>query len=121
MKKGSRTDDFVEHVCDLLAPLGSVRSRRMFGGHGIYVEEVFMAIVAFDTLWFKVDDVNRPDYEREGSRAFRPWEDRDTVMSYWEVPADVIEDRSRIVDWGRKSVDAARRGATAKRSRGRQR
>lgn len=117
----NRRDDFVEHVCDLLAPLGTVRPKRMFGGWGVYVDEVFMAIVAFDTLWFKVDDVNRPDYEREGSRAFRPWEDRDTVMSYREVPADVIEDRSRIVAWGRKSVDAARRSATVKRSRARRR
>lgn len=114
--KSVRHDDFVEHVCDLLAPLGDVRPKRMFGGWGVYVDEIFMAIVAGDTLWFKVDDGNRPDYETLGSRPFKPFEDRDTVMSYWEVPAEVIDDRHRIADWARKAVDAARRSATQKSS-----
>lgn len=112
--KSVRHDDFIEHVCDLLAPLGEVRPKRMFGGWGVYVDEIFMAIVAGDTLWFKVDDGNRGDYEALGSRPFKPFEDRETVMSYWEVPAEVIDDRHRIADWARKACDAARRSASRK-------
>ena len=47
--KLKRYDDFVEHVAELLSPLGTVRVKAMFGGHGIYVDEVFMAIIASDT------------------------------------------------------------------------
>jgi DNA transformation protein len=110
--KGVRQDDFVEHVCELLAPLGAARPKRMFGGWGIYVDEAFMAIVAGDTLWFKVDEGNRADYEAAGSTPFRPFPDRDTVMSYWQVPEAVMDDRWAMAAWGRKAVEAALRSGT---------
>jgi DNA transformation protein len=115
--KIERHDDFVEHVCELLAPLGVVRAKRMFGGWGVYVDEVFMAIIANDTLWFKVDDGNRAAYAAAGSQAFRPFPDRDTVMSYWLVPADVMDDRLAIVAWGREAIAAGERARTKKRPR----
>jgi DNA transformation protein len=115
--KGTRRDNFIEHVCDLLAPLGEVRPKSMFGGYGIYVDEVFCAIVATDTLYFKVDDGNRADYEALGAGPFRPFEGKQMVMSYYEVPAHVMDDRRAIVDWGRKALEAARRGGTRKPAR----
>jgi len=39
----------------------------MCSGIGLYAEEVFFGIVAADTLFFKVDDSNRRDYEAAGS------------------------------------------------------
>ena len=115
--KGSRRDDFVEHVCDLLAPLGAVRPKSMFGGYGIYVDEVFCAIVAYDTLYFKVDDGNRPDYEALGAGPFKPFEGKQMVLSYYEVPAQVMDDRQTIVEWGRKAVEAAGRGRSKRSAR----
>ena len=111
----TRRNDFVDHVCDLLAPLSEVHSRAMFGGHGIYIDRVFCAIVAYDTLYFKVDDGNRADFEALGYGPFKPFEDKGMVMSYYEVPADVMDDRHAVVDWGRKAIDAARRSGTTRR------
>jgi len=85
--KGTRRDDFVEHVCDLLAALGAVRAKAMFGGYGVYVDEIFCAIIASDTLYFKVDDGNRADYEALGHGPFKPFDGKGMVMSYYEVPA----------------------------------
>jgi DNA transformation protein len=116
--KGTRRDDFVEHVCDLLAALGEVRPKSMFGGYGIYVDEVFCAIVMDNTLYFKVDGGNRPDYEALGAGPFRPFEGKQMVMSYYAVPAQVMDDRRSIVEWGRRAVEAARRSGT-KRAVGR--
>jgi DNA transformation protein len=113
--RGIRRHDFVEHICELLAPLGAVRPRAMFGGHGIYVDEVFCAIVAHDTLYFKADDDNRADYEALGSGPFKPFADKPMVMSYYEVPAEVMDDRSTLVIWGRKALEAARRHNASKR------
>jgi DNA transformation protein len=115
--KGTRRDDFVEHVCDLLAPLGAVRPKSMFGGFGIYVDEVFCAIVATDTLYFKVDDGNRADYEALGAGPFKPFEGKQMVLSYYEVPAQVMDDRQGIVEWGRKALQAAKRSGTSKRAK----
>jgi DNA transformation protein and related proteins len=112
--KAARRNDFVDHVCELLAPLGAVRPRAMFGGHGIYVDEVFCAIVASDTLYFKADDGNRADFETLGYAPFKPFEDKDLVLSYYEVPAEVMDDHRAIVDWARKAIEAARRSGTKK-------
>ena len=114
--RGIRRDDFVEHVCDLLSPLGEVRPRAMFGGHGIYVDDLFCAIVMADTLYFKVDDDNRADYEALGARPFKPFAGKPMVMSYYEVPAPVMDDRSAIVEWGRKALEAARRTDRGRRA-----
>lgn len=65
-------------------------------------------------MWFKVDDGNRADYEAAGSQPFRPF-DSATVMSYWEVPADVLDDRAAIVAWGRKAIDAQLRSKAPKK------
>lgn len=122
--KLQRHDDFVEHVAELLSPLGTVRVKAMFGGHCVYVDEVFMAIIASDTLWFKVDDGNRADYEALGSAPFKPFPDKSMVMSYHEVPADVLDDRLAIIEWAGKAIEAALRGRRKARpgtARGRQR
>jgi DNA transformation protein len=114
--KGTRHDDFVEHVCDLLAPLGAVRTRAMFGGYGIYVDDVFCAIIANDTLYFKVDDGNRADYEALGYQPFKPFDDKPMVMSYYEVPAEVMDRRDALAAWGAMALEAGRRAARTRPS-----
>jgi DNA transformation protein and related proteins len=111
MKLNRRHDDFVEHVCELLDPLGTIRRKRMFGGWCIYVDEVPTGLIQDDTLWFKVDDGNRGDYESAGVGPFKPFPDKETVMSYWQVPESVMDDRRAMVDWGRKAYEAAVRSA----------
>lgn len=83
----------------------------MFGGYGIYLDETFMAIVARGALWFKVDGENLPDYEALEAPPFRPWADRDTALSYREVPAAVLEDRHALAHWAARALEAARRAA----------
>ena len=63
---------FRDHVLDLMAALGPVTARRMFGGFGIYLDGVMFALIADDILYLKVDDRTRPDYEAAGSAPFRP-------------------------------------------------
>jgi DNA transformation protein len=99
-------DDFVVFVAERMGVLGDVRVKRMFGGHGIYVDEVFCALIANDALWFKVDDQNRGDYEARGLPAFRPWDDDSLVMSYHLVPDEVLERPAAMEQWGRKSIEA---------------
>jgi len=78
---------FAEYVVELLAPLGRVAARRMFGGHGIYCDGVMFALIADDVLYFKADDVNRPALEQAGAEPFT-YEARGkrAVMSSWRAP-----------------------------------
>ena len=79
----------------------------MFGGYGIYQEDRMFAIIVDDQLYFKVGDKNRKDYEKLGSEPFTYRSRNRTVkMSYWEVPAEVLDDRTEITRWAQKAVQA---------------
>ncbi|MBW7835706.1 MAG: TfoX/Sxy family protein [Sphingomonadales bacterium] len=54
--------EFLDHVEDALVGLGGVRVRRMFGGAGLYWQDVFFAILSGETLYFRVDGATEPDY-----------------------------------------------------------
>jgi len=105
------SDEYLTYVIDQLEYLGPVRSRRMFGGAGLYFEGLFFAIVADDVLYFKVDDSNRGDYEAAGMGPFKPFPDKSEVMQYYEVPIDVLENRNTLRDWADKAVRVAERKA----------
>jgi len=100
--------DYLQYVLEQLAGLGRVTPRRMFGGVGLYHEERFFGLIAGDTLYFKVNDSNRGDYEARGMSRFRPFPDKPYwSMTYYEVPADTLEDADDCVLWARKSVAIA--------------
>ena len=62
---------FVDYVVDdLLADVGGVKARAMFGGHGIYKNDLMFAIIVENELYFKVGGINRKDFETSGSRPF---------------------------------------------------
>jgi DNA transformation protein len=80
----------------------------MFGGVGLYADELFFALLAEDTLYFKVDDTNRPDFEARGLDPFRPYEGGAT-MGYFRVAEDLLEDPEELKVWADKAVAVARR------------
>lgn len=77
----------------------------MFGGAGIYHDGAFFGLVADDTLYFKVDDRSRQDYTDAGMGPFKPF--GTYAMSYYEVPADVLEDPDELGLWAKKAFEAA--------------
>jgi DNA transformation protein len=88
----------------------------MFGGVGIYAGEVFFALIAEDTLYLKVDDLNRPDFEARGMGPFRPYGEGGEVMQYYQVPADVLEDAEALRPWAESAIAVARRSKGRRRS-----
>jgi DNA transformation protein len=101
-------NEYLEYVLEQLAGLPGVRSNRMFSGAGLYQDEVFFGLLFGETLYFKVGDNNRPDYESRGMAQFRPYKDRPQVsFTYYEVPPEVLEDRQELVAWERSAVEAA--------------
>ena len=103
------SDEYLTYVIDQLDSLGPVRYKRMFGGAGLYFEDLFFGLVADDVLYFKVDESNRADYEAEGMGPFKPFPDKKEVMQYYEVPIDVLENKEALRDWAEKAVRVAER------------
>ena len=106
------TSPFVSYILDMLSDLGDVRCRAMFGGYGIYHDGVMIGLIASGVFYLKVDDGNRAAFEAEGSKPFtyrRKGRKKAVAMSYWEVPADVLENRDALCQWTREAHAAARR------------
>jgi DNA transformation protein len=95
-----------------------VRGQSMFGGVGIYAGELFFALLADDTLYFKVDDSNRPDFEARGLRPFRPYGEGSEGMHYFRVPDDLLEDPEELRRWAEKAIGVARQARRHRSSRG---
>ena len=115
----AKRSEFVDYLLEQLAALGEVSAKSMFGGWGIYHDGRMFALVADDTLYFKVDDANRADFEREGLQPFRyERTDREVaVMSYYQPPVAAIDDRDLLCSWARKGLEAATRAAEKKRAK----
>jgi DNA transformation protein len=103
------SDGDLAFVLDQLAGLGALRSRRMFGGVGLYCDDIFFGLIDDGVLYLKVDDTTRARYTRRRLKPFAP--DGMPSMSYYPVPASILEDAGELVAWAREAVAVARRAA----------
>lgn len=109
--------EFVTHCMELLSPLGSVRSRRMFGGHGFYVDELFLALIAFDRLYLKADAQTRPRFEAAGCEPFvYDGQGKSVTLGYFTAPEDAMESPALMQPWARLALEAALRARAAKKA-----
>jgi len=107
-------------VLEQLARCGlRIRGRSMFGGVGLYSDELFFALIADDIVYFKVDDSNRPDFEARELEPFRPYGEQGEVMGYYRVAEDLLEDPEELRLWADKAIAVARRARRPKSPRGR--
>ena len=113
-----KRSEFVEYLLEMLQSLGEVRAKSMFGGWGLYAGDRFFAIIADDTLYFKVDDANCADFESRGLEPFR-YETAQTVatMRYYPPPPEALDNRELLCEWARKGIEAAERAAAKKKLR----
>lgn len=111
--------EFQSYVIEQLAGLGPVSARRMFGGVGLYHDELFFALIDDDTLYLKVDDSNRDDYVSRGMRPFCPYPDKPEIQmgGYYAVPADVLEEATELALWARRSCQVSLAAAARKRKK----
>lgn len=107
----SATGEFIEHVRELLSPLGNLADGRFFGGHAFKVGGVQFAMIMRNTLYFCVDDATRTRYTARGMQPFSyaTRKSRVEVRRYFAVPEDLLEDADELVRWGREALEVARR------------
>lgn len=111
-------DELAAHSIELLQPLGTVRARRMFGGHGLYIDDLFVALIAFDRLYLKTDEQTRPAFEAAGCAPFvYEGAGKPVTMAYYTVPAEAMESPALMQPWGRLAIEAALRARAAKKPR----
>jgi len=101
-----KPDSLKDFVLDQLRELRGLDCRGMFGGFGLYAGEKFFGIIFQGRLFFKTSEVTREAYRARGMKHFQP-NAKQQLTSYYEVPADVIEDATELIAWAREAVKVA--------------
>jgi DNA transformation protein len=94
---------FLDYVLEQLAEARGLKTRAMFGGHGLYMSGSFFGIVHKGALYFRTDEASRPEYVKAGSRPFNP-KGKIELHRYYEVPAHVLEDAEELLAWAKTAA-----------------
>lgn len=110
-------DPFHEFVHELLAGLGPVTVRRMFGGAGVFQDGVMFALLADDQIYLKADAGLRTDLMAEGAEPFlwtRPSDGRVMDLGYVGLPPTALDDPDEACQWARRALTVAHAARAAK-------
>jgi DNA transformation protein len=106
----------LDYLAELFEPVGNVRIRRMFGGLGFFRDGLMFGIWQGETIYLKVDDTTRPDFEAEGCGPFvyGSKTGRETALGYYRLPERLLDDTDEFRAWGLAAIDVAIRANAAK-------
>jgi DNA transformation protein and related proteins len=109
--------DFADYCCELLSGVGTTTPKRMFGGWGISVDGVTIAVIADlgklggsnQKLYLKVDDVTKVEFEAAGGKRFEmaSKEGKTMGMNYFTTPDETMESPDAMLPWARLALNVA--------------
>lgn len=108
---------FTTYVKEVFAPFGAISVRKMFGGAGVYCDELFFAIIADDVVYLKVDDETRGEFKARGLEPFifEMKDGRKGAMSYYNAPEGIFDEEHELKRWAELALGAAYRAARVKK------
>lgn len=102
------SEAFLELLRDLLAPVGQITVRRMFGGASVYANGVLFALVDDDALYLKADATSKRRYEAEGLGPFTYEGQTGPVsMQYWRAPERLYDEPDQMLEWATEAIGVA--------------
>lgn len=111
-------DEFASHCLELFSPLGRAGAKKMFGGHGLYVDDVCIALILNEQLYLKADATTRHAFEAAQGQPFvYQAKGRDVRVNFWTPPAEALESPALMLPWARLAMEAALRARLNKSSR----
>jgi DNA transformation protein and related proteins len=105
-----------ETIRDLFREFGPVDIRRMFGGVGVFVDGLMIALVTRDdAVYLKADDATIPAFRQEGLKPFSyaTKAGKHTLTSYWRMPDRLYDDPEELARWARDARAVAQRKTAA--------
>ena len=115
--------DFANYCCELLQSAGPCVSKRMFGGSGISVDGLTIALIADlgggEKLWLKASDETRAQFEAAGGARFTYEMTRNGItaprgMNYYSAPEEAMDSPDAMQPWARLALDCALQAKLAK-------
>jgi DNA transformation protein len=101
---------FTDYALELLAGVGRVEARRMFGGAGLFRDGVMFALLDSDAIYVRVDDALQADLQTQGSVPWVYSMKRDGAvrdMGYWLLPETATDDPDEAIAIGKRAFAAA--------------
>lgn len=110
---------FADYCCDLLASQGPCLPKRMFGGWGISIDGLTLAIIADlgsgDKLWLKADEQARGRFEAAGCERFiYHGKTKTSNMGYYTAPEEAMDSQEAMRPWAALALECALRARAAK-------
>jgi DNA transformation protein len=102
--------EFTDYLHEIFSEFGAIEIRRIFGGHGVYYDDIIIGLIARDALYLKADKQSVHLFEELELEPFRyPKGDKMVAMSYYQAPGEALEDPAEMKEWAQAAYDAALR------------
>lgn len=103
---------FCDHAVELLQGMGPVSARRMFGGHGLFLDGLMFGLIADGELYLKVDQASRDAFLDLGLHPFTYHKKgKAMALSYFQAPDTCLDSLDEMTKWGNVAFAAALRAA----------
>ncbi len=101
-REGADAGNVAAGLVDDLQPLGAMTSKKMFGGYGLFCEDVMFAMVdPAGEVYLRADDASKGPFESAGSA-------KHGRMPYWSVPSNVLSAPAEMEEWCGRALAVAR-------------
>jgi DNA transformation protein len=101
----------VDLSLELLATLGNVRTRRMFGGWGLYAGDAFVGLILNEQLYLKTRPETASVFAAAGCQPFSySARGRTVTIAFWSAPAEAMDSPASMEPWARLALQAALAG-----------
>lgn len=100
------TEEYIQYITELIEPYGDCEVKKMFGSLGIFKDGVCFGGIMENVFRLKVNDSNRADFE---AYEMKGWQvpGKKMIMSYYEVPIEVMENKTELMTWMDKAYSIA--------------
>lgn len=98
--------NYLNFILDQLSDLEDFTFKKMFGGVGFFKDGKMFGAIMGGTFRLKADETSQADFEAYDMEPFY-YKGKPTSMPYWEVPAEILEDRQLLKQWAEKAHQIA--------------
>lgn len=97
---------YLRYIVDQLSKFGNFEYRKMFGGVGFFRNRIMFAGIMEGVFRLRADKSSAKDFEQYG---MGPWVGKGgkSAQPYFEVPEEVLADRTRLTEWAARAYQAA--------------
>lgn len=104
----STEQEFVTYIVELMQCVGPVQARRMFGGHGLFLDGLMFAIVMDSVLYLKANEQTREAFQAQGLEPFTYLrQGKPCALSYYQAPEEVLESVELMQAWANQAYGVA--------------